>query len=161
MDRPTRAWIDGVLDGAACWGAELDTQYRVLALTVEPTAERHPDGDVEDRRLLLVLHPCSDFRAQLVHGEDTVERFGLEQLVLVVDRMDGAPLRAPVLDVTPTPLPRPLSLEGAAGPAVLDGRTHTAEVTLVAGERRLTLHVSYDEAELRRPDGSTLSPQLS
>jgi len=154
----TRDWIDEVLDGAACWGAELDTTYRVLGVTVEPSASAHPDGDVEDRRLQLVLHPCSEVSARLVHEGQTVEQFTVEQLVAVVDRFDGALLRAPVVTADPPPMAGELSLHGAAKVNVIDGRTHAAQLYLAGDDRTLTLRVTYDEAELRRPDGSTIAP---
>lgn len=158
MDDAGRDWIDEVLDGATCWGAELDTTYRVLALTVEPLPERHPDGDVADRRLQLVLHPCSEVQARLVHGGTTIEQFAVDQLVAVVDRLGGVRLSSPVVTADVPPLTGDLSLEGAAQPMVQDGRTHTALVHLEGEERELTLRATYDEAELRRPDGSSVSP---
>lgn len=161
MDASTRDWIDDVLDGATCWGAELDTTYRVLALTVEPIAERHPDGEVEDRRLQLVLHPCSEVQARLVHdGPDgtAVEQFRVDQLLAVVDRLGGPRLSRPVVTADPPPLTGELSLEGATGPMVADGRTHTALVELMGERRELSLRATYDEVELRRPDGSAIAP---
>lgn len=158
MDHGTRDWIDDVLDGATCWGAELDTTYRVLALTVEPQAGRHPDGDVEDARLQLVLHPCSEVQARLVHAGSAIEQFTVDQLVTVVDRLGGAQLAAPVVTADPPPLAGTLSLEGSAQLMVQDGRTHAALVHLEGEERELTLRATYDEAELRRPDGSTVAP---
>lgn len=154
----TRDWIDEVLDGATCWGVELDTTYRVLAATVEPLADRHPDGEVDDRRLQLVLHPCSEVAARLLHDGSTVEQFTVEQLVMVVDRLDGPALHAPVVTADPPPLSGELSLEGAAKLNVLDGRRHAALFELAGADRTLVLRVSYDEAELRRPDGSTIAP---
>lgn len=158
-----RDWVDEVLDGAVCWGAELDTTYRVLALTVEPDPGRHPDGDVEDRRLQLVLHPCSEVAARLVHaGPDgrVVEQFTVDQLVAVVDRLDGPELSAPVVTADPAPLVGDLSLEGAARATVMDGRRHAALFELAGGDRVLTLRATYDEVELRRPDGSTVAPPV-
>lgn len=153
-----RGWIDHVLDGATCWGAELDTTYRVLAATIEPLPARHPDGDTLDGRLQLVLHPCSEVAARLVHRGTTLERFSVDRLVQVVDRLDGPVLTAPVVTADVPPLGGELSLEGAARPMVQDGRTHAALFELEGGERRLTLRVTYDQAELRRPDGSTVAP---
>lgn len=158
MDDARRDWIDDVLDGATCWGAELDTTYRVLAVTVEPTPDRHPDGAVDDPRLQLVLHPCSEVAARLVHDGATIEQFGVGQLVAVVDRLDGPVLAAPVVTADAPPLTGELSLEGAAQPTVQDGRTHSALLHLAGGDRELTLRVTYDEAELRRPDGSAVGP---
>jgi len=152
-----RDQIDHVLDGATCWGAELDTTYRVLAATVEPLPERHPDGEVADPRLQLVLHPCSEVAARLVHDRTAVEQFSVEQLVQVVDRLDGPVLSAPVITADAAPLRGELSFEGAAQLMVQDGRTHTALFELEGGARHLTLRVTYDEAELRRPDGSTVA----
>lgn len=156
MDDATRDWVDDVLDGATCWGAELDTTYRVLAVTVEPLPGRHPDGDVADRRLQLLLHPCSEVAARLVHDGSTVEQFGVGQLVAVVDRLDGPVLHAPVVSADAPPLTGELSLEGAANLTVQDGRTHAALFELAGEDRTLTLRVTYDELELRRPDGSSL-----
>ena len=158
MDDDTRDWIDHVLDGATCWGAELDTTYRVLAVTVEPVGDRHPDGDVEDRRLQLVLHPCSEVQARLVHAGTAIEQFTVDQLVAVVDRLGGATLEAPVVTADAPPLAGELSLEGAAKTMVQDGRTHAARFHLTGEERELVLRITYDEAELRRPDGSSVSP---
>lgn len=147
--------IDGVLVGATCWGAELDTRYRVLAVTVEPTAERHPDGEVTDRRLQLVLHPCSEVQARLLHDATTVERFDVTQMVAVVDRLDGPVIEGPVVTAGGPPLQGELSLEGRAD--VVDGRRHAARLVLTGGNRTLTLRVTFDSAELRRPDGSVVS----
>lgn len=158
MDDATRDWIDEVLDGATCWGAELETQYRVLAVTVEPLPDRHPDGAVDDRRLQLVLHPCSEVAARLLHDGSTVEQFTVTQLVAVVDRLDGPVLAAPVVTADAPPLSGELSLQGAANATVRDGRAHTALFELDGADRTLVLRVTYDEAELRRPDGSVCVP---
>ena len=157
-DLVTRRRIDEVLDGARCWGAELDTTYRVLAVTVEPTADRHPDGAAaQERRLQLLLHPCSEVAARLVHDRTTVEQFTVDQLLPVVERLDGPRLRAPVLTGDAPPLVGAVSLEGAANATVTDGRTHAARFELVGEDRTLVLRVTYDEVELRRPDGSPIS----
>lgn len=155
METETLLRIDQVLVGATCWGAELDTRYRVLGVTVEPTARRHPDGEeVEDGRLQLVLHPCSDVQARLVHDGSAVERFDVGQLVAVVDRLDGPVIGGPVVTAGGPPLTGELSLAGRAD--VTDGRTHAARLRLEGEDRTLTLRVTFDVAELRRPDGSTV-----
>lgn len=154
MDDSTLQQIDELLDGARCWGAELDLKYRVLGLTVEPAPGRHPDGEVDDGRLQLVLHPCNRVQGRLLHEGSTVERFDVEQLVLVVDRLDGAVLEGPVVSSTLAPLAGELSFDGKAD--VPDGTRHTAAFTLVGDERTLTVRATFDEAELRRPDGSVL-----
>lgn len=150
--------IDAVLDGGACWGAELDARYRVLAVTFDPVPGTHPDGPVDDTRLLLVLHPVTEIEARLVRERDdgraVVERFNAEQLVPVVDRLGGATLVAPVLDPDAGPLPAPLSFEGRS--EAPDGRLHDAVLVLSRSDRTLTLRATFDIAEVRRPDGSTL-----
>lgn len=156
MDDATRDRIDEVLDGATCWGAELDTTYRVLAVTVEPRAERHPDGVVADARLQLLLHPCSEVAARLLHAGSTVEQFRVDQLVAVVERLDGPVLHAPVVTADAAPLTGEMSLQGAANATVTDGRRHTALLDLAGPDRTLVLRVTYDVAELRRPDGSSV-----
>ena len=129
----------------------------MLAVTVEPTPGRHPDDDVEDPRLQLLLHPCSEIAARLVHDGTAVETFGVSQLVAVVDRLDGPVLHAPVLTADAPPLTGELSLEGAANATVTDGRRHVARFDLAGEERTLVLRVTYDEVELRRPDGSSVA----
>lgn len=155
MDDAALAAIDRVLDGATCWGAELDTRYRVLGVTVEPAVGRHPDRDVDDRRLQLVLHPCSHVQARLVHDATTVEQFDVAQLVAVVDRLDGPEIEGPVVTDPGPPLTGELSLEGRA--EVADGRAHAARIELAGADRELTLWVTFDTAELRRPDGSVVA----
>lgn len=155
MDVESLLRVDRVVVGARCWGAELDTRYRVLAVTVEPSTGSHPDGPVDDPRLQLVLHPCADVQARLVHDGTTLERFEVEQLVAVVDRLDGAVIDGPVVTGGGPALRGPLSMEGRA--ETVDGRSHAARLTLSGADRVLTLRVSYDTAELRRPDGSVLS----
>lgn len=155
--------VEGLLDGARLWGMELDTRYRVLGLTVEPPAGRHPDGDVADRRLQVVAHPVGRIAASLLRvggdGPASIEAFSAEQLPLVVDRLDGPVLRAPVLDGPP---PDPLrwapqlSLEGAS--TAPDGGSHHLEVAVSGGGRRLRLAAWFDVVELRRPDGSVVEP---
>ena len=155
MEVSTLLAMDRVLVGSRCWGAELDLRYRVLGVTVEPDPGAHPDGPaVDDPRLQLVLHPCNDVQARLVHDGTTLERFGVDQLLAVVDRLDGPRITGPVLSAGGPPLTGELSLEGRAD--VVDGRTHAARLVLDGAERRLTLRVGFDVAELRRPDGSVL-----
>lgn len=149
-----------MLDGARLWGLELETRFRVLAATVEPAAARHPEPGAGDPRLQLVLHPVGRIVASLVRRDGdraTIERFGEDQLALVVDRLDGPRLAGPVIDgVAPDPAswaPEP-SMEGAS--TVGDGDDHHAEFDVTAGDRRLRLAAWFDVAELRRPDGSEL-----
>jgi hypothetical protein len=151
------ASVDHLLDGGTCWGAELDTRYRVLGVTFDPEPGSHPDGPVDDTRLQLVLHPCAEVEARLVRHDGpgaVVESFTVEQLVQVVDRLGGARLRGPVVDVGSGPLGPPLSLEGRSKTA--DGRRHEVVLVLEGPTRTLTLRVTCDTVEVRRPDGSVL-----
>jgi hypothetical protein len=152
--------LDRLLDGARLWGLELDIRFRVLAATVDPAADRHPEPGAGDLRLQLVLHPVGRVVASLVRRRDggaTIERFTEDQLALVVDRLDGPRLAGPVID---GPAPDPgswapeASMEGAS--TVGDGDDHHAVFDVTAGDRRLRLAAWFDVAELRRPDGSEL-----
>lgn len=160
MSSADTARLDRLLGGARLWGLELETRFRVLSATVEPVAERHPEPGADDPRLQVVLHPVGRIVASLVRRVDdraTIERFAEDHLALVVDRLEGPRLEAPVVD-GPTPEPErwapELSLEGAA--TVGDGDAHHAVFDVSAGERRLRVAAWFDEFELRRPDGSQL-----
>ncbi len=154
--------VDALLDGARLWGCELDTTYRVLAATVEPQVDRHPDGEVEDRRLQVLFHPVQRVAASLVRvaedGRATIERFDQAALPAVVDRFDGPELTGPLVD---GPVPDPsswapeLSLGGTS--TAIDGRSHHLELAVSGADgRRLRLAAWFDEVEVRRPDGSTV-----
>lgn len=159
----TTADLPTLLRRSRWWGLELETGYRVLAGTVEPPAELHPEGPAAaDRRLQVVLHPVSRVAVLLTRrgndGQVTIEQFEQPQLPLVVDRLDG-PVPDELTVDGPTPDPGAwapeLSLEGASNAP--DGRRHTLELSLPGGDgRRLRLAAWFDEVELRRPDGSRL-----
>ncbi len=155
------AHVEQVIAGATCWGAELDTRYRVLGVTLDPVPGTHPDGPVDDTRLQLVLHPCAWVQARLVRNgqQPVVEAFSVEQLVAVVDRLGGARIEGPVLDQGHGPLQEPLSLEGRS--ETPDGHAHEAVLQLTGGGRRLVLRVTCDVVELRRPDGSVVLPPVT
>lgn len=163
MDADVVAWVNELLDGGTCWGAELDIRYRVLGITFDPVPGTHPDGPVDDTRLQLVVHPCQQVQARLVReepdGRRVVEAFTVDQLVAVVDRLGGTRLEAPVVDPAVGSLDGPLSLEGRSDTG--DGQTHEVVLRLGAGARTLVLRVTCDVVEVRRPDGSTVSPPLT
>lgn len=150
--------VNAVLEAGTCWGAELDTGYRVLGVTFDPRPGTHPDGPVDDTRLLLVLHPCAEIEARLVRLDAqprVVESFSVEQLPTVIDRLGGARIDGPVVDPGTGPLGEPLSLEGRS--ETLDGRRREVVLSLEGASRSLTLRVTCDEVEIRRPDGSVLA----
>lgn len=159
------ATITDLLSAARVWGLELETGFRVLAGTIEPAPDQHPDGpDVDDPRLQVILHPVSRVAGLLTRpspeGRVVIERFDESQLPLVVDRFDG-PVPTEVRLDGPAPEPSTwapeLSLEGASNAP--DGRSHTLDLLLEGpGGRRLRLAVWFDELELRRPDGTSVGP---
>jgi hypothetical protein len=178
VDRPlqprTLEELEAVLDGAALLGLELDTRYRVLAATLEPTPERYPWGsgvggvEVVDRRVQLLASPVSTILGSLRRRVSTsdgprteVYTFADEQLVDVVAAFDGAPVSAPLFG---QPEPRPgswapeWSLEGRSTAG--DGVTRTLTVSVNhddgAGELFLDLFVRFDEVQVRDPFGTDL-----
>jgi hypothetical protein len=177
-DRPapprTLEELEAALDGAALLGLELDTRYRVLAATLEPTPERYPWGsgvggvEVVDRRVQLLASPVSTILGSLRRGVATsdgprteVYTFTDEQLVDVAGAFDGAPVTAPLFG---RPEPRPgswapeWSLQGRSTAG--DGVTHTLTVSVThddgAGTLSLDLFVRFDEVQVRDPFGTDL-----
>lgn len=153
-----------LLDGAALLGAELDTEYRVLGLTIEPAPGRHPHdpGRPEDRRLQVLCSPASTVLASLRRqdGDQTVvETFSVEQLPLVVDALAEPTLHPPFFG---QPQPRPgewgpdFSVEGRSNAP--DGQRHTLRFGVEGRGRRLDLFVRFDEIAVVRPDGTELEP---
>lgn len=137
MDEARREHIRQLLV-ASVLGAEVDLEYRVLALTVEPTtspeseldaapdvatdaavdvgrrAESGPGGDAPDRRLQVLFHPVGTIAAALVrHAPDsspprTVLTFDIAQLPDVVAALDGP---VPIGDPLPDALPNLHAME--------------------------------------------------
>lgn len=173
--RPTRVVdLEPVLDGAGLLGLELDTRYRVLAVTLEPARERYPWGApgggvvVVDRRVQLLLSPISTILGSLRRvgaGEGStrteVYTFTDEQLVDVASAFDGAPVGGPLFG---RPEPRPgswgpeWSLQGRSSAG--DGTTDTITISVRhadgAGELALDLFARFDELRVRDPQGTDL-----
>jgi len=151
-----------LLDGARLLGAELDTRYRVLGLTVDVGAHRAVAVGVsrEDPRVQVVLHPIGWFRAALLvdDPEDPrIEAFTVDQLVDVVHALDGPVLGEPVLDradARDIVNAVPASLEGTT--STVDGRGRSALIDVSSGSRRLLLAVGYDELDRRDAGGNDL-----
>jgi hypothetical protein len=169
-DAPIEA-LGSALAGARLLGLELDTRYRVLALTVEPDGSDGPEGsgteggEVDARRQLLVS-PVSTVLASLRRSPGDgqpvhVLTFTDDQLVDVAAAFGGASLEAPLFG---RPEPRPgswapaWSLEGrsTAGDGV--GRTLTVRVRTDdgPGELALDLFARFDEVLVRDADGRDL-----
>lgn len=144
-----------LLRAGPIWGAEIDTRFRVLALTVEPAPDRHPDPDAEDRRLQVLLYPVATVAAALVQHDDdgpTVLRFEESQLPDVVAALEGpVPSGDPIPEVHPDldAIADRLSLRGQA--TVGDGILHHLHLVLRADDLSLELWASFDEAEVRPP----------
>jgi hypothetical protein len=157
-ERDRRDGLEDVLRGAAIWGLELDPRYRVLAATVEPTADRYPWEPTDDRRLQVLLFPVSTILASLRHREPdgrlVVRRFGDDQLLDVVAAFGGTTLEGPVFG---HPEPRPglwapeWSLEGRS--TAPDGRRRTFTLALRAEDLELDLFARFDDVEVKDATG--------
>lgn len=160
----SRDQLRDLLRSGPVWGAEIDIRFRVLAVTVEPAAEAHPDPGAADQRLQVLFHPVSAVAASLVeHGDDgaVVRRFEQEQLPDVVAALGGAvtttdPLPGAAADLDALG-PR-LSLRGQA--SVGDGFRDHLHLHLVADDLSLELWASFDEFEVRGRDEVVESPLL-
>ena len=151
-----RQQLRDLLLAGPVWGAELDITFRVLALTIEPAAELHPDPAADDRRLQVLLHPVSAVAASLLEhadGTTVVRRFDQDQLPDVVAALGGAvPVEDPLLDAPPDldALSPRLSMRGQA--TVGDGIRHHVHLRLEADDLTFELWASFDDAEVRTPE---------
>jgi hypothetical protein len=161
--------LEAVLDGAGLLGLELDTRYRVLAVTLEPSRERYPWGSgsdsvvVVDRRVQLLCSPVSVVLGSLRRHRELGRRtevytFSEDQLVEVSGAFDGAAVSGPLFG---RPEPRPgswaprWSLEGRSTAG--DGIAHTLTVSVRRpdddGRLELDLFVRFDELRVRDARG--------
>lgn len=161
--------VEYMLDGARWLGAELDPRYRVLAVTVEPGAGRHPAetadavGDyrpVDDRRVQVLCHPVATILASLrrAGGDGTqLLAFEHEQLPDVVNTVAGVRLRSPVLG-QPEPPPGSwgprFSMEGRS--IAPDGVSQTLRIEVHERDLHVALFARFDVIELRDPTGAEL-----
>lgn len=157
MDIGTWDQLRELLLAGPVWGAEIDTRFRVLAVTVEPSAEAHPEGEAADRRLQVLFHPVGTIAASLVQaGEDaptTVLQFTEDQLPDVVSALDGpVPTGEPLPDALPdlAAMADRLSMRGAARTG--DGTAHNLHLALDADDLHLDLWASYDVVEVHTPE---------
>lgn len=152
--------LERALQGAALLGAELDSRYRVLAVTLEPQPDRPLRVPVDDRRVQLLCFPVSVILASLRRqDEETPEllAFTQEQLPDVVRTIAGAPVRAPLFG-------RPEPTVGSWGPRFsLEGRSTTSDgvsrtVTLEVEDAGLhfSMFARFDDVELRDAHGTPL-----
>lgn len=155
------AALESVMDGAALWGLELDPRFRVLAATLEPTVERYPWGETDDRRVQMLCFPVSTILGSLrrdLPTETELLSFTEAQLVEVVAAFDGASVAAPLFG---QPEPRPgswgprFSLEGRS--SAPDGTSRTLTIALAHQDLTLHLFARFDEVELKAADGTELA----
>lgn len=155
--------IRPLLTSGPLLGAELDLEYRVLALTVEPTEGRDllDEGPVvPDARLQVLLHPVAEIAASFRERTDEGTRvmtFGPDQLVDLV-----AVLGEPTLRSDPFPGGRP-SREGwgprpsmSGGSNAPDGRAHHLHLDVDQPPYAFALHATFDDVEVRDPGGGQL-----
>lgn len=145
-----------LLRAGPVWGAEIDIRFRVLALTIEPGADVHPDPAATDRRLQVLFHPVSSVAASLrqgAGGDRRMLQFTQDQLPDIVAAFDGA---TPIGDPLPAAPPDldaitdRLSLRGQAQTG--DGFRHHLHLDLAHDDLELDLWASFDEVEVRGPD---------
>lgn len=177
MDESRREQLRRLLV-APVLGAEVDLEYRVLALTVEPAvaavaAATPSDGqvggdevgdEVADRRLQVLFHPVGTIAASLVRHDAeasparTVLTFDVAQLPDVVAALDGpAPIGDPLPDALPDlhAMEGRLSLRGMA--QVAEGHRHPLELSLVADDLTLDLWATFDTVEVRDVAGDVVA----
>lgn len=143
-------------------GAELNPEFRVLAVTVGPVADGGGEWPVEgdDPRLQLLLFPVGEFAASLRRRtSDGVEilQFDPAQLPEIIALFDRAtPVVEPWVDRRPNRGewgPR-LSLQGNS-PAP-DGRRRHVWLALEDDDLRLDLHATFDQVRVLDAAGSDL-----
>lgn len=167
MDERTRSRLRDLLVAGPVLGAEVDLQYRVLAVTIEPAGSAHPAPEADDARLQVLFHPVRTIAAALVrHDRDrpegpggrTVMTFEPDQLPDVVASLGGP---VPLGDPLPASLPDldamedRLSLRGMA--QVAEGHRIPLELSLVADDLTLDVWATFDDVEVRTPDGEVVA----
>ena len=151
--------LETVLDGAAVLGAELEPRFRVLAMTLEPTADRWPQPD--DRRVQVLCFPVSTILAslrRLTDEDPTLLTFEIDALADVVAAFGGACVSAPLFG-------RPEPRQGQWGPRYsLEGRSNapdgtrtTITVGLRAEDLELDLFARFDDVEVRDANGDRVA----
>lgn len=163
MNRAELDLVRPLLTSGPLLGAEIDLRYRVLALTLEPREGRgllDEGADVVDARVQVLLHPVAEVSATFRETTDDgvqVMTFTPEQLVDIV-----AVLGESALSGDPFPVSRPsregwgrrASMQGSSG--ATDGRTHNVHLDVDAPPYRFSLHATFDDIEVRGPDGEQL-----
>lgn len=151
------AALEPVLDGAALWGLELDPRFRVLAATFEPTADRYPWGEVDDRRIQVLMFPVSTILVSLrtfIAGKATLQTFDTEQLPDIVAAFDGAEVSGPLFGGGE---PRPgewgpeFSLQGRS--SAPDGTAATVRLSLRVEDLALDVFARFDELRVKDARG--------
>lgn len=155
--------IEHALEGAALWGAELDTRYRVLAATIEPDEAGASSLGIEhaaDLRLQMLIHPVSVVLAVLLRTDQEPAQlltFEADNLIGVTTAFGGRPLETPLFgrpEPTPGSWAPQWSLEGRS--SAPDGRANTLTLEVADDRAHLRLFARFDDLTLRSADGATL-----
>lgn len=164
MNAAQRHLVEQLVAASPVLGADIDIRYRVLAITVEPPADLHPGGDVDDRRLQVVVHPVGMIAAALVDRADpdrpTVMHFDETQLSDVVAAFADTTSTVPPFDAAlpdVDALGERLSMFGSA--QIGDGIASVLHLHLEAPDAPLSLDLwaGFDELEVRDPAGTVVA----
>jgi hypothetical protein len=160
-DPSLSASLEKHLAGSVLLGMELESRYRVLAVTLEASVAWTPRPELaDDHRLQLLCHPVSTFLVGLRRREGsrlTVLTFEERQLLDVVAALEGPIIAGPRFDL---PEPRPgewgpqYSLEGRSGAP--NGVAHSITLSAEQDPIRLDVFARFDETELRDAAGNQL-----
>jgi hypothetical protein len=156
---------DGALEeafsGAALWGLELESRYRVLAATLEPSVDAGA-WELADRRVQLLCSPVSTILGALRRwhrDQPELVTFEVEQLVEISSGFGGAVLEPPLFG-RPEPAPGQwgprFSLQGRS--TAPDGRRSTVTFAVEDADARLDVFARFDLAEVRDAEGALLWP---
>lgn len=153
---------EDVLRRGEVLGAELNPDFRVLAITVGPVGDGGGEWPVlgDDPRLQLLLFPVGEFAASLrrrAHDSVEILQFEAAQLPEIVALFDHATvITEPWVEGRPNRGewgPR-LSLQGNS--AAPDGRRRHLWLSLGDDDLRLDLHATFDEIRVLDPRGNDL-----
>lgn len=160
MNQAQRERVARLLRTSPVLGAEVDIRYRVLAVTVEPLDDEHPVAGVDDRRLQVVVHPVGTLAAVLVDHSDgdraTVLQFDETQLPDVMSAFAEATSTVPAFPATMIDVDEMgdrLSMFGSSQTGDGDASVLHLHLDQPDGQLSLDLWATFDELELRDPDG--------
>lgn len=164
VNKTQRELVGGLLSTSPVLGADVDIRFRVLAITIEPDVGEHPTPDVDDRRLQVVVHPVGTIAAALVDHADpdrpTVLQFDETNLSDVVSAFSDTVSTVPAFPATMVDVDElgdRLSMFGAAQTGDGDASVLHLHLDQPDGTLTLDLWATFDELELRTPDGQQVA----